>query len=404
MLRNRLSIDLPEERLVMHINGHSGAVVFGKHNLRDKYDDIIQMMGELENLKSNNEVLSPSFSNTVERVGVELYNQIIAYDRDNPVQKLFSSYVPSNLKSPSDVLDYSVSFMMNQKYFGLPIELMRDWGNAPVATRIPVYRTITTRSTYTRRRELIDRTKNVKKKRDKIKVLLMCSNTHLSNGDPIIAGGKPTRSDIYLHSMRELDEASEIRDISNIIEMAKDRYDIQADIVPPENLDYDTFLQMLSPKNSYDIIHYTGHGYYDSQLPGSTDSCIYLWGNKERSKRVAVRRGELSQLLEKQNDLKLAYFSCCQGARFDEAPPTKKNNFMGLLDAIALAGVPNVIGMRWPISPQHANDLAQSFYKALFLCDDHNSIEAALVSARASTLSYIDQSVWCSPVLVKQDL
>lgn len=78
------------------------------------------------------------------------------------------------------------------------------------------------------------------------------------------------------------------------------------------------------------------------------------------------------------------------------------NSFTGLLDSIVSAQVPNALGMRWPVSVSNSQAFSTNFYRALLLDDDVYSIEAALMKARSEALGYTDTSVWCSPILIKQ--
>jgi CHAT domain-containing protein len=100
------------------------------------------------------------------------------------------------------------------------------------------------------------------------------------------------------------------------------------------------------------------------------------------------------------DNLQFFYLSCCRGGATD----TRHNgfyNYTGMLDAISSTGVPNVLGMRWPISAGDAKRFAHSFYTHFFKQND--SVEVALLKARKAALHYEDHTVWCSPVLVKQE-
>ncbi|MGE5661165.1 MAG: CHAT domain-containing protein [Ignavibacteriales bacterium] len=399
--KRQLSLYLLDDRLVVHITGEHGGAVFGKYNLRDTYDEIKKRMHNLEQEIDRHNACSDTFKDSVRCIGSYVFEQIIRKDQDNGVDKLYAQYISPFLQEEESPLDISISFTMDTGFLGLPVELMRDQDPTPLAARIPVYKRIVSPNLYRRKKELFE-------EKEKIKALLISSSTHLRQSDKVLIGNDERNLNIYLPEVKELSAPdSEVNELKRIIDEARDKkgLDIEADVLDPSQLDYESFVHEIA-QNKYDIIHYNGHGYYEEGKQGeNTNSSIFLRKNRDsEDKIVAIRRDQLRRILGGRSRLKFVYLSCCQGAKLDQDFRMVSNNFVGLLDAIAFAGVPNVLGMRWPISPADAKSLAKNFYKALFLDDDHNTIEAALVKARAETLDYNDQSVWCSPVLVKQDL
>jgi len=70
------------------------------------------------------------------------------------------------------------------------------------------------------------------------------------------------------------------------------------------------------------------------------------------------------------------------------------------MDAIIAAGVPAVLGYRWPVSSSGALILAQTFYDKLHR---NESLETALLLARQEVRAQLDDQTWISPILVVQD-
>ena len=74
----------------------------------------------------------------------------------------------------------------------------------------------------------------------------------------------------------------------------------------------------------------------------------------------------------------------------------------GLMDAVVAAGIPSVLGYRWPVSSSGALILAQTFYDKLH---QHESLETALLLARQEVRTQLgdEDQTWLSPILVVQE-
>ncbi len=148
----------------------------------------------------------------------------------------------------------------------------------------------------------------------------------------------------------------------------------------------------------YDIVHYAGHGRYVAASP--EDSEILFWIKENCQGEVApMRATELSHLLMR-SSARLVYFSSCWGTASGDDASLLEDDFLGLADAVAQAGVPSVLGFRWPVSDSGAQLLAQEFYKSLL---DSGSPEIALWRARQELAARNrNDSTWMSPILIHQ--
>jgi CHAT domain-containing protein len=96
----------------------------------------------------------------------------------------------------------------------------------------------------------------------------------------------------------------------------------------------------------------------------------------------------------------LFYMSCCQGAQTGARRDLLNNDLLGLTDGAIMAGVPAVLGFRWPVSDVGARELAILFYSALV---DTGRPDHALLSARHKFFArHETDPAWLSPVLVMQ--
>ena len=95
------------------------------------------------------------------------------------------------------------------------------------------------------------------------------------------------------------------------------------------------------------------------------------------------------------------YLSCCQGATSDAGAALVEDDFLGLADAIIHAGVPSVLGYRWPLSDVSAPKFTTAFYTALA---EREELDTAVLEARkAAATASRDDPTWYSPILIMQD-
>jgi CheY-like chemotaxis protein len=144
----------------------------------------------------------------------------------------------------------------------------------------------------------------------------------------------------------------------------------------------------------YQVFHYAGHGRFNDELPEVSGLVL-----GRGSTRRVLTAAELKLLLGG-TDLRLVVLSCCLGAR--TAGQAGRGDFQGILEAVARAGVPYVLGYRWTVDDTAALELARAFYSALW---QHLAPGPALLEARKSvSMGPLgrDGETWASPVLLSQ--
>jgi ActR/RegA family two-component response regulator len=155
--------------------------------------------------------------------------------------------------------------------------------------------------------------------------------------------------------------------------------------------------ELKSP--SFDIVHYAGHGFFDAASPEDSYLCFWSGLNKQGPIK-RIRATELKLLLD-QSNVRLLYLSSCYGSASGGESALLDDDFLGLADAAVQAGIPSVLGFRWPASDARAPKLALAFYQALLKC---GSPEAALWSARCElAASDREEPTWLSPILIHQE-
>ena len=148
----------------------------------------------------------------------------------------------------------------------------------------------------------------------------------------------------------------------------------------------------------YHLIHYAGHGFYDAKSPEK--SCLFFWEKENQQGRVKRLPASELQILLGDSELRFAYLSCCLSTTTGEPGDLLDDDFLGIADGIVQAGVPAVLGFRWPVSDNGAKDLALAFYESLA---NQGQIDTALLQARKEIAGRDrDDITWLSPVLIMQ--
>lgn len=187
---------------------------------------------------------------------------------------------------------------------------------------------------------------------------------------------------------------NEVRILTNFV--ARNYPWISTRVLATEEATYSVVQRALS-STEYDIIHYAGHGCYDSQSP--EESSLFFWSERnQRGTVIALTAAEMKLLLS-QSHARLVYLSCCQGTQSSSESNLVRDDFLGLADAVVQAGIPTVIGYRCPVRDDSAPKLAQAFYESLF---ENGRPEVALWRARVKLATNRNDPTWLSPILIHQ--
>jgi hypothetical protein len=211
--------------------------------------------------------------------------------------------------------------------------------------------------------------------KNKLKILLIASNT-----EPPIDGVD-----------------SEIKHLEDLFKEPKHKKFIELTVIPTIHASIDRIEKEL--KGDYDIVHYAGHGIHNSQSP--EESCLFFWEKRNKQGRVIpMQATKLTYLLQQSDSIRLVYLSCCNGTSTEGEIKLQDDDFLGLADSVLMAGVPAVLGYRWPVNDKRAKDLALAFYKSLL---EQGDPEIALWKSR-SQLAADDRNdlTWLSPIFISQ--
>jgi DNA-binding response OmpR family regulator len=188
----------------------------------------------------------------------------------------------------------------------------------------------------------------------------------------------------------------EVEDVARIFKTNAKRLRAKVDIIKSPDATLKTVEDKLE-NGAYHIVHYAGHGEF---VENRSQDHRLLFRNKRDITRPDPMPATRLKSLWRTSRPSLFYMSCCRGAATGRGRDLYNNDLLGLTDAAISAGVPSVIGFRWPVSDTGAYHLAMAFYEALLQTGrpDH-----ALCTARSTVYRRLhDDPAWLSPVLVMQ--
>ncbi|MBK8903648.1 MAG: CHAT domain-containing protein [Anaerolineaceae bacterium] len=138
------------------------------------------------------------------------------------------------------------------------------------------------------------------------------------------------------------------------------------------------------------VLHFMGHGHFDSQSGVGT----VLFEN-ENGGSQALTGEQLGNLLANSPTVRLAFLNACETAV--QSRQGSLDPFSGVANSLVMAGLPAVIAMQFPISDIAANIFAKELYSQL---TNGEPIERAVSFGReAIHLSLADSKEWGTPAL-----
>jgi hypothetical protein len=137
------------------------------------------------------------------------------------------------------------------------------------------------------------------------------------------------------------------------------------------------------------VLHFIGHGEYDSQLQ---DGVLYFCDRYGR--RAPISSAVLGPYLRDHDPLRLVFLNACQSARVDSTDP-----FSGLAQGLVRQDCVAVVAMQFPISDGAAAEFTGDFYGSLA---EGLPVDQAVTSGRKALLAGY-ASEWATPVLFLRD-
>jgi hypothetical protein len=174
--------------------------------------------------------------------------------------------------------------------------------------------------------------------------------------------------------------------------------DLQVLEIPAKDATVANVEKVLIDRRPVHLWHFTGHGKHFSEDPDA--SGLVLIGDDGDPEVVPCRR--LNRWL-KGSGLWLAYLSCCNSFASSGSNRGFSQKYVGTMEAVVDAGVPNVVGFRWSVSDQSAFHLADEFYRQVFEVQTEKDLSLAMLEARRAVERRSDFfDAWASSMLITQ--
>jgi hypothetical protein len=151
-----------------------------------------------------------------------------------------------------------------------------------------------------------------------------------------------------------------------------------------------TALRRKLDSKTYHVIHYMGHGDFDST---SGEGVLCFEDSKGKTDRVSARK--LMILLRDYPSVRLVFLNACRTAAITEEG-MRFDAFMGVAPALVMGGVTAVVAMQFPISDQAAQAFSQELYTQLASA---TPVDEAVSKARRVVQLQTDGQEWGTPVL-----
>lgn len=146
-------------------------------------------------------------------------------------------------------------------------------------------------------------------------------------------------------------------------------------------------LQRAMRHGPWHILHFVGHGRFDSNLD---EGCLAFVG--EFGETDELTASQIGRLLADHRSLRLVMLNACEGARGGN-----RDIFSGTAATLVRRGIPAVVAMQYEITDRAAIEFARTFYDSIA---EEMPLDTAVAEARKTVSVEIDDTVeWATPVL-----
>jgi tetratricopeptide (TPR) repeat protein len=192
-------------------------------------------------------------------------------------------------------------------------------------------------------------------------------NEHLSDPSPLSDKLPHDRINILLITARPYDQDVQYRSISRpLIELIEKKH-LPAHVHLLRPPTFDRLREHLGEQpHFYHILHFDGHGGYQSELGSSTELFRGAEGRlvfeDEDGKPAPVTAGDLSDLL-REHAVPVVVLNACQSAMIDTEA---QDPFASVAAALLRSGTRSIVAMAYSLYVRAAQEFLPPFYRALF--------------------------------------
>lgn len=351
--------------------------VSGTLTKESRTSQIVELEVPRLSMRGNNIPL-PLWPSFIQELGDELFTKF--FSNHPEVQRSYDEAIGSARPSQSLV---HLRFAAKSDFLGVPVECLFEKGQKKfLALRHPLTRVVTNVATGKQSLSPAFFEDLAEDKRKGLKILLIASNTAMY-GLPGVPG---VDAEVEFLEQR----------LATVFDEIGLRPKIDALLTAEAS--YDEVKRRL--KNcDYNIVHYAGHTLFDQEQP--ENSSLLFWKERDCGGEVVpVRVAELEAWL-RDSRVNFFYLSSCSSAQtVVSGLRIQQDSLLGVAEAIIQAGVPSVLGFRWPVSDRGALLLAQTFYDSLA---KWGQLDRALLEARQEVyVKLTAENTWLSPILIAQ--
>lgn len=300
-----------------------------------------------------------------QEIGEQFFDRLIdAHSEIRKVYYMATTAVP--IKS-----DLHIKIVSTREFLRAPVEFL-FWDSDYLCLQFPLVRTV---EGVVIKKDHISPSffNNLHSDKIPLKVLLIAANTH-----PPIDGVD-----------REIKELRQ----SMATEFDSKGLPVEIEVIKSHEATYENVRNKLY-RSPYHVVHYSGHACYNAD--SAEESALLLWEDDARIGIKPLSASELKVLVQ-ESEIRFFYLSSCLGATTADEQQLLDDDFLGIADALIQAGIPSVLGFRWPVSDQGAVQLAMRFYEMLAR---DGRLDVSLLEARQFINR--DDLTWLSPVLISQ--
>lgn len=297
---------------------------------------------------------------TVRQLGVHLYNGLLAVDAQ------LAACLVSARHQAGQPERLALVFEGSHSYLGVPYEILHDDREA-LAVCHPISRRVA--GVIPQHRESFETLANrLRASGEPLHVLLIAADMRQPAADQEVAAVAET---IYMQARRA-------------------RLNVDIQVMSTRQSSLHAIREKLSGC-TYHLVHFAGQ--IHSARSESESSGLLFWAG--HGAMLSTRA--LSRLF-KTSQTRLFYLSAYAEACADCTPP---RSGLEIMSALALTGLPYVLGLRWYVPDLSRQRLACHFYRSLFT--DPYVPERALLNARQAVYERDRQDEsWIAPLLVAQ--
>jgi hypothetical protein len=311
-----------------------------------------------------------AWRHTAQEIGMHLYTGLLNTD------STLAQYLGAVLRRTHPAENLTLVFEGPRDYLSVPYELLHD-GHTPLALRFPICRRMAG-------------------------VLPGSSADFYTFIETLKAAGRPLKVLLISSGARSVAADQEIEFLETSFQDHARRAGLNADIevVWAGAASYEALKQKLA-QCPYHVVHYAGQVYHDRLNPDN-GGLLFADRRDEQVGQALLTIRDLAGWL-RGSATQLFFISACVGPQHWDEYVLRDSHYLGLIAALAEAGVPYVIGFRWYVTYEGRQRFVQRFYERLFYTPF--APERAMLAARQAVFRRDSQDeTWASPILIAQNI